>query len=927
MARRISLILFVFVTYPVLVFGQFYFGKNKVQYSDFDWQILTTEHFTIYFYREEEEVAKIAAALAESSYTFLANKFNHHIFRRTPLIIYSSPHYFEQTNVVAGLLPENVAGFTEFFKGRVVLPYHGSYSEFSKVLRHEIVHVFTFDKLSVVLKAHRKVAAVSPPLWFTEGLAEYWSRPEETGALMILKDLIIGGHLITLDNIHTIQGTYLMYKEGESFLRFLGEVYNDERILLLFENWWQGKDFSEIVQQTYGKSLGELGREWEYWLKKRFFPGIASQDLPDKVAHQLTRSGFNVKACPVRLTFNQRTDDWVVFKANKLGYSGLYLMPLAGEKKKLITLVKGERSRTFESLHLLQSDIDVSADNRVVFASKNNERDFLYVYDLNRRKITEALSFESLIVILSPAWSLNGKKIVFTGVNKCGKSDLYIYNLDRRNLLRLTADIYEDSDPAFAPDGKLIVFSSDRGTQGQSGSKALYIYDLTTGVIIPKTGGGYHDVSPTWSPDGQWILFTSDREGSANLFAINDSGQVVRLTNILSGAFDGRYLPDGKRLVFTAFKDLSFHIFESAIDSTLFDSPGIQPLDTIIAWYPDTISGSRQPGFVKYKNDYSFDLAQSAIAYDNVFGTVGGFQMALTDMLGNHQFYFLLSNEARTRQDFLSSFNVGATYVNKTHRINFGLGAYHFYDEYFDDYDGYVNERQIGGLTFATYPISKFQRLEASFYLRNSNKGFELFQKRRNAILATNHLSLIQDNSLWDIVGPIDGHRYNLTVGLTTDLGSGRIYNRVALGDLRKYFRLGRYSAFALRGLGFASSGLEPLRLYLGGSWSLRGYSRRAFYGRQVVLGSIELRFPLIDKLFIRFPVGQIGFQAIRGALFFDAGNAWNDQFNHLNGSFGFGARVSLGYFVVLRFDLVRTTDFRTIAPDTKFDFFFGWNF
>jgi hypothetical protein len=105
--------------------AQFYFGKNKVQYTDFDWQVMTTRHFRIYFYREETEIAKIAARIAEDAYPRLAARFNHEVKHSIPLIIYSSPAYFSQTNIVPGLLPESVGGFTEFLKGRVVVPFHG----------------------------------------------------------------------------------------------------------------------------------------------------------------------------------------------------------------------------------------------------------------------------------------------------------------------------------------------------------------------------------------------------------------------------------------------------------------------------------------------------------------------------------------------------------------------------------------------------------------------------------------------------------------------------------------------------------------------------------------------------------------------------------------------------------------------------------
>ena len=152
--------------------AQYYFGQNKIQYTDFDWQVLTTEHFNIYFYPEEKEIAEAAAFLAEESYIYLQEKFNHTIENRVPFIVYSSPVFFEQTNVIPGILPENVAGFTEYFKQRVVIPFNGSYADFAHVVRHELVHVFTMQKLAYVAKMHRKNNVATPPLWFMEGIAE-----------------------------------------------------------------------------------------------------------------------------------------------------------------------------------------------------------------------------------------------------------------------------------------------------------------------------------------------------------------------------------------------------------------------------------------------------------------------------------------------------------------------------------------------------------------------------------------------------------------------------------------------------------------------------------------------------------------------------------------------------------------------------------
>jgi len=908
--------------------AQFYFGQNKVQYTRFAWQVLTTEHFKIYYYDEEVEVAEIGARLAEEAYREFSNSFNLAIGHSIPLILYSSPNYFEQTNVIPDMIDEGTGGFTEFFKGRVVMPYTGSYTEFKKVLRHELIHVFTLEKISAVMRAHKKTRGPFAPLWFTEGIAEAWSRAEDDQARMVMVDLAVNNILVSVPNLYQISGSFMMYKEGESFLRFLSEKYGYDRLLEIFENWWRGESFEELVYLVYQKDLKKLGEEWEFSLKQRFYPQVKEREFPDRSSVLLSSGGLSVEPTPVHLTEGENRGDWVVYKANRLGYSGLYMVPMNGERnKKPVTLVKGERSRTFESLHLFRSGISANSKGEVAFVSKNNEKDRLYVYSVPKRKVIEEYDFPNLIGISSPAWSPDGSKLCFEGIEKSGFSDLYTVERTTRNLVRLTADIYEDRDPAFAADGSSILFASDRGQFGSEGYTNLYRMTLADRQVTPLTQGPQKDVYPSVAPDGKSILYASNRGEGTDIYVLDGGLRPHRISKLLTGVTHPKFSADGKKIIFSGFKNFNFQIY--ALNYPGLDSFPAEPVSTpaLLAWSPEKLEGEKSKGKVKYKNDFSFDLAQSAVAYDAVYGPIGGMQTALTDVLGNKQYYFFLSNTARSRNSILSSFNVGVTYINKTHRINYGVGAYHFYDEYLDDIYGLFDERQAGGAVFASYPLSKFQRVEATGFLRFSRRNYTLLGSRRDATLFTGSLSWIKDNSIWELSGPIDGQRYNFTVSLSSDIKNLNLFYRSASGDLRKYFRLGRASAFAVRLAGFSSSGEEPQRVYLGGSWSLRGYSRRAFYGRHMVIASNELRFPLINRLVVGFPFGNIGMEGIRGALFFDAGNAWNEDFGRLKGALGIGARISLGYLAVLRFDWARRTDFKKIEPKTRFDFFFGWNF
>jgi len=907
--------------------AQFYFGQNKVQYTRFDWQVLTTEHFKIYFYQEEEEIAEIGAQLAEEAYREFSGLFNLVIDHPVPLILYSSPNYFEQTNVIPDMIDEGTGGFTEFFKGRVVMPYTGSFAEFKKVLRHELIHVFTLEKISSVLKGHKKTRAPYTPLWFTEGIAEAWSRPEDDQARMVMTDLVVNNILVSVPNLYQISGSFMMYKEGESFVRFLSETYGSDRLLQLFENWWRGETFEELVYLTYQKDLKKLGEEWEFALKQRFYPQVADREFPDRHTKKLSSGGLSVEPTPVTLHMGKDAGDWVVYKANRLGYSGLYMAPINGGQRKPETLVKGERSRAFESLHLFRSGIAANSRGEVAFVSKNNEKDRLYIYSIYRREVIEEYDFPGLIEISSPAWSQDETKLCFEGMEKSGYSDLYTVERQSKKLERLTSDIYEDRDPVFSADGTSILFASDRGAFGSEGYSNLYRLSLVGGQILPLTSGRQDDLYPSLSPDGKWIIYASNRGEGTDIYLLDEELRPRRVSRFLTGVTHPRFTFDGKKIIFSGFKNFGFQIY--ALDFPGIDSFPPESVSTAapLAWRPEKLPGEKTKGKIEYKNDFSFDLAQSAIAYDALYGPVGGLQTALTDMLGNKQYYFFLSNTARDRSSILSSFNVGVTYVNKTHRINYGAGVYHFYDEYLDEYEGDFSERLAGGLAFASYPLSKFQRVEAFGFLRYSKRHFFFTERKRDALLLTGSLSWVKDNSIWELSGPIDGSRYNFTVGLTSDIRSSKLFSRSYSGDLRKYFRLGRASALALRLAGFSSTGVEPQRIYLGGSWSLRGYSRRAFYGRHMVLASNELRFPLINRLVVGFPFGNIGMEGIRGALFFDAGNAWNEDFGRMKGALGVGARVNFGYLTVLRFDWARRTDFRSIESKTRFDFFFGWNF
>ncbi len=112
MLRRPNYLFLLIILFTAQLFSQsFHFGRNKVQYTHFNWQVLQTKHFDIYYNVEMKDLAEKGAIFAEEGFKELEQRFNFSISRRIPLIFYSSHMHFQQTNITPGFIPEGVGGF------------------------------------------------------------------------------------------------------------------------------------------------------------------------------------------------------------------------------------------------------------------------------------------------------------------------------------------------------------------------------------------------------------------------------------------------------------------------------------------------------------------------------------------------------------------------------------------------------------------------------------------------------------------------------------------------------------------------------------------------------------------------------------------------------------------------------------------------
>ncbi|MCC7035541.1 MAG: PD40 domain-containing protein, partial [Acidobacteria bacterium] len=516
-----------------------YFGRNKVQYRSFDFQVLKTDAFDIYYYPEGRDGVALAARMAERWNARLERVFDHRLRGRQPLILYASHVDFEQTNVISGELGEGTGGVTESIRRRIILPLAGPLADTDHVIGHELVHAFQYDIASPPGQRQGISGLARLPLWFIEGMAEYLTvGPVDPHTAMWMRDAVRGEKLPAIRDLSNTR--YFPYRWGQAFWAYACGRWGDDVVGRMLTAALATGSVNAAIEEVLGTNEKDVSAEWHRALQDHYTPVLDAATPLDRAGRVVVKGRELGGALNVGPSLSP-DGRWMTYLSDRdLLSIDLYLAE-ADTGRVVRRLTRTGTDPHYSSLQFIYSAGGWDRESRrIAVATVTAGRPALAIFEVPGGRREREIRIPDVDEVFNPTWAPDGRAIAFTGMTQ-GLTDLFVYDIQAGTVRRLTNDAFAELQPAWSPDGRRIAFATDRfstnlGTLA-AGSWRLVLADADSGAVEPVSAfeTGKH-INPQWSPDGKALYFIGDPDGVSNVYRVEiGTGVLAQVTRVGTG--------------------------------------------------------------------------------------------------------------------------------------------------------------------------------------------------------------------------------------------------------------------------------------------------------------------------------------------------------------------------------------------------------
>ncbi|MGD1841807.1 MAG: hypothetical protein ACFB0B_13065 [Thermonemataceae bacterium] len=546
------------------------FGKNRVQFKDFDWRMKSSPNFEIYYYDFGSGIADYAILYAESEFQRIADALGHSPYNRTKLFIYNSITDLQQSNI--GLNSENrgLGGQAEFVKPKIEIPFTGSLYEFKQELSYGIAQIFVIEMMygGSIREMLQNSVLLNLPDWFMAGAAAYVAE----GWTQEMDDFMrVMGDSRKIRRPGKLRGDQARLV-GQSIWNFIAQKYGEKNISSILNLTRIIRNEETSIGTTLGMEYKQFIKEWRSFYKET---ALTANEKYQEIPYDYKLRKWNKQGRQYNDLKFSPDGKYIAYTEKKRGKYCVVVRDLTTKRKKRKVIFRGGFQLNAQRLNPDVPLIAWSDGHQVGIVYKKGGETEIRINKVDKKrpkKPTYKQRFKFFNQVTGFDLSADGKTFAIssdrTGAAdvRVGQNDLVLYDTERQFLKRVTlSDLYDDTDPVFVGDADdVVIFSSNRPNdtikidpgnfRTIGGDYNLFIYNpsLSEDYFDQLTFDLGQETQPMMLDD-QTVLYLSDENGVNNIYSIDlQDRQPEVLTNYLQDVRSyGAYKDDNKNLLAT----------------------------------------------------------------------------------------------------------------------------------------------------------------------------------------------------------------------------------------------------------------------------------------------------------------------------------------------------------------------------------------
>ncbi len=535
------------------------FGKNRIQYRPFKWQVLTSQNFEVYFYEGGQQIATLAAQLAETDFDRVTEILGYSPFSRTKIFVYTSTQDLNQSNVGLNLSSEREIREENLAKSRIEIAYSGNSLSFRKELIREVSRVYVHDMLygGSIKESLQNSLLLSVPDWFMNGITTYISEGWSTEMDSYVRDAILNKTLKKPSQTVGKESALV----GQSIWNFVAEKYGKDNISNILNLTRIIRNEQTSISSTLGMPFSKVIKEWrEYYAV-----------MAENINANYTNPTYDYKIEEVKFNSSNRVNKFKIspdgaflaISKNELGRSSVEVVDL--KTKRNVTILTSGYKTLNQSIDLNTPLLSWTKGGTLAVIYENQGDVILNIYnDITEKDLTGKFASRKFLKDFDQVQDFdvsdNGTTLILSAVSK-GQNDLFLYDIARGGVQQLTNDLYDDLSPRFVGSAGKVIFTSNRLKDSLDIDKGSY-KTLTNRFnlflhegrpkqeILKRLADSIGSISNPIVADGNTVYFLSDEKGIRNIYRLtaNDS-TLVQVSNSRNDIQDFDFTPSTNTLV------------------------------------------------------------------------------------------------------------------------------------------------------------------------------------------------------------------------------------------------------------------------------------------------------------------------------------------------------------------------------------------